>query len=314
MKPMLACDYVKDKLVFPAIAQPKIDGVRGLNLTGKLTGRSLEPFGNKYATRFFSHPEFKGFDGELAAAHECDPALCRTTTSALATHEGEPFLLWWLFDYVTEETARLRYAERYESLVHRVQELLIRPMTARRAQHLRVVPSTVVHTLDELTAYDEWCLEQGYEGTIVRNPSRGYKYGRSTPTEGGLLRIKQFVDFEFRITKIIEGESNQNEATINALGLTERSTHQANMVPNGMVGALEGTVIGVVKDGGRILFDDGAPVRVGAGRMNHSDRKLFFERPELILGQIGKAKTFPRGIKDKLRFPTFQTLRMKEDL
>lgn len=50
MKPLLADDWVESKLVFPLIGQPKVDGVRALNMVGKLTARSLKPFKNKYLT------------------------------------------------------------------------------------------------------------------------------------------------------------------------------------------------------------------------------------------------------------------------
>ena len=39
MKPQLAEDAILDAVRFPCIAQPKIDGVRALNLNGTLTGR-----------------------------------------------------------------------------------------------------------------------------------------------------------------------------------------------------------------------------------------------------------------------------------
>jgi DNA ligase 1 len=302
MKPMRATDYEEDKLVFPLIAQPKIDGVRGINLTGKLTGRSLKPFGNRYTSRFFSYSAFTGLDGELAAAHECDPALCRLTTSALGTHDGEPFVLWWLFDYITVDTARLPYVERHELLWKRVEELRAMPVVFAQAERLRVVPSVLVQDLEALNACDANWLELGYEGTIVRKPSGGYKYGTSTVREGGLLRIKRFVEEDAVVTAIIEGQSNQNEATINALGQTERSTHQANMVPNGMVGAFE-----------CIDVKTGNPITVSAGTMSHEDRVKFFKHPELILDQHIKYKHFPKGVKDKPRFPTFQSIRMKED-
>jgi DNA ligase 1 len=302
VKPMLADDYDESKLVFPLIAEPKIDGVRGLNLTGKLTGRSLKPFGNRYTSRFFSYSAFTGLDGELAAAHECDPALCRLTTSALGTHEGDPFVLWWLFDYVTVETVRLPYVERYELLCKRVEELRAMPVVFAQAERLRVVPCVQVHDLDELNAWDAQWLEQGYEGTIIRKPSGGYKYGRSTVREGGLLRIKRFVEEDAVVTAIIEGQSNQNEAIINALGQTERSTHQENMVPNGMVGAFE-----------CIDVKTGNPITVSAGTMSHEDRVKYFKHPELILDHHIKYKHFPKGVKDKPRFPTFQSIRMKED-
>jgi DNA ligase-1 len=177
------------------------------------------------------------------------------------------------------------------------------------------MPSQLVENLDALHAVMSEHLERQYEGTIIRDPNGVHKSGRSTVREGGLLRIKQFVEFEFIIEKIIEGEENTNEAKINALGQTERSSHQANMIPNGMVGALEGTVLADVKDLlGNVVITKGSAVRVGAGCMTHADRKRYFEDANLILGHIGKGKLFPKGIKDKPRFPTFQSLRMKEDM
>ena len=65
MKPMLARDWIESKVKFPCIIQPKIDGVRALCIDGKLVGRSLKPFANKYVTQMLSRPEFNGFDGEM---------------------------------------------------------------------------------------------------------------------------------------------------------------------------------------------------------------------------------------------------------
>jgi len=312
MKPMLASDWTEGRVRFPVIAQPKVDGVRALNMVGRLTGRSLKPFGNRYLTTLFSHSALIGLDGEMAAQHECHPDLCRITSSKLASHNGEPFVLWWLFDYVTADTRAMAYRDRFAALRERFYQL--KGVVPHLHQHLRLIPSKEVNTMEELLELDTMWLDAGYEGTILRDPSAPHKQGRSTAREGGLLRIKRFVDFEFRITEVIEGEENTNEAKLNELGLTERSTHQANMVPNGMVGALLGTVVGEVRDGDKVLFEDGQPVRVGAGRLTHDERKRFFEDQSAILGRIGKAKLFPKGIKDKPRFPTFQAFRDAADM
>lgn len=302
MKPMLATDWNESKVQLPVIMQPKIDGVRGLNLTGKLTGRSLKPFGNRYVTGFFSHTAFLGLDGELAAGHECDPALCRLTTSALGKHDGEPFVLWWLFDYVTRETAGWPYFRRYQALANRIRDLQSMPHLHPRAGHLRLVPYELVTTMARLEELDAQWLDMGYEGSILRGPNAGVKFGRSTQSEGGLLRIKRFVEEDAVVNSITEGQSNGNEATVNALGHTERSSHRANMVPNGMVGSLECTDV-----------KTGKAITVAAGSMPHEDRARYFREPHLLIGQTIKYKTFPKGVKDKPRFPTFQSIRLKED-
>jgi len=302
VKPMLANDWIESKVQLPVIMQPKIDGVRGINLDGRLTGRSLKQFGNRHVTKLFSHDEFIGLDGELAAGHECDPALCRLTTSALGRHDGEPFVLWWLFDYVTAETHHWPYVQRYKALAKRICDLQALPHLSPMSGYLRLVPYELVTSLERLDELRAIFLDMGYEGSILRHPNKGVKFGRSTVNEGGLLRIKDFVEEEAVVISITEGRSNGNEATINALGQTERSSHQANMTPNGMVGSLECTDV-----------KTGKPITVAAGSMPHDDRVRYFQNQHLLIGQTIKYKTFPKGVKDKPRFPTFQTIRMKED-
>lgn len=312
MKTMQPSDWDESKVRFPCILQPKIDGVRAHTPEGVLLGRSNKPIRNVYTRELYSKPEYAFLDGELAAAHECDPELCRLTTSATSTIEGEPFTLWWVFDYLAESVLHQEYEWRLRALTDHV-----RAMQAQGwAGHLRVIPWVVVYNMDELNHYRNLWLEMGYEGSIIRDPYGKHKQGRSTVKEMGVLRIKDFIDFEFRIDKIVEGQKNLNEATINERGYTERSTHQENMVPNGMVGALEGPALADVFDPqtGEVLVAKGQWVTVAAGRMKHDMRKHYFENPHELLRQIAKAKMFPKGIKDKPRFPTFQCLRDPDDM
>lgn len=315
MKPMLASDYDESKIRFPVIAQPKIDGVRALNMTGTLTGRSLKKHANRHVTGYFSHSSLAGFDGEMAAEQECHPDLCRLTTSALSTIDGAPWLMWHVFDYVTPETAHLPYEQRLVAMAARVAQLQADPHLHDLSHHLRLIPSVMCATLEQLLEVDAQWLDMGYEGTIIRDPQGMHKQGRSTVKEGGLLRIKRFIDFEVEVTEIIEGVTNTNEAQINELGLQFRSSHQENMVPNGMVGAMMGSIVKDVVDAkGAVLFAEGSIVKVGAGSMTHDDRVRYFKEPSLLVGQVVKAKMFPKGVKDKPRFPTFQSIRSKTDL
>lgn len=312
MNPLLAVDVVESKLRFPLIAQPKIDGVRAVNFDCTLTGRSLKPFGNRYVSNLFSREELIGLDGEMAAEADTHPDLCRITSSALSTHTGEPYTVWWLFDYVFGDLYLAPYAERYQALFHRVAEL--KALNEEPFPRLRIVPSVTCETLEQLNAADEAYLDAGYEGTIVRDPTSLFKSGRSTLRGMELLRIKRFLDGEFVITELIEGESNLNPAQINELGLQYRSTHKENKVPNGMLGTFVGTVLADITCNGDTLFKEGEQIVVSAGKMGHDDRKKAIADPASYLGQIGKFKFFPKGIKDKPRFPTFQSLREPFDL
>lgn len=313
MKPMLACDWDETKISFPVMTQPKIDGVRALNMHGGLTGRSLKLFKNRYTTDFYSQEFFQGLDGELAAEHERHPDLCRLTTSAVGTITGSPFTLWWVFDYVTEGTKHLGYYDRYMLLRNRVTAMQSNPRLQPWAGHLRVVPFYMARNMEDLLAADDVNLSLGFEGTIIRDPNGLHKQGRSTVREGGLLRIKRFIESEAIVREIVEGESNQNEAQVNELGLQFRSSHQENMVPNGLVGSLTCEAVATVKDGGRVVISEGQTITVSPGNMPHDQRKFYFENQHELVGKMIKFKFFPKGIKDKPRFPTFVTIRAPED-
>jgi len=312
MKPMLASDWAEGKVQFPVIVQPKIDGVRALNMVGTLTGRSLKTHKNRHVTTLFSHSALLGLDGEMAAQRETHPDLCRITSSALSTIDGAPFVLWWLFDYVTVDTRSWAYRDRLAALRERFYQL--QSEVPHLHQHLRLIPSKEVNTMAELLELDDMFLTAGYEGTILRDPSAPHKQGRSTVREGGLLRIKRFIEEEATVVGVTEGESNQNEAKLNELGLTERSTHQANMVPNGMVGTLTCRALKDVKDGDKVLIAEGQEITVSAGRLTADERKRYFERQDEIIGRVIKFQFFPKGIKDKPRFPTFQAFRDAADM
>ena len=296
MKPQLADNYYPDNIVLPTFAQPKIDGVRGLNLDGKLVGRSLKPFKNKKLTAKFSQPKYQGLDGELAFGDECSPSLCRDTTSATNTITAlAGGFTWHVFDLVTEKTVKLPYHERYRLLVKKVEEL--------DEDCIKLVPYFRLNSSAEVEEYDNENLQDGYEGTILRNPYSLYKEGRPSKKTQELMRIKRFSDSEALVLAVVEGRTNLNEAVINELGRSERSSHAENQVPNGMVGSL------TCKD-----LDSGMEIVVSPGEMTHIERKFYFDNPQEIVGKTITYKSFKQGVKTLPRFPTFKHIRSTEDM
>lgn len=311
-KPMLACDWIEDRIKFPCLLQPKIDGVRSLNRDGRLVGRSLKKHENTFTTSQFSSLFLHGIDGEMHLGEDIyNPDLCRLTSQALRTREGEPDIFWTAFDLYTETTKDMLYFERYQKLQEMIQRL---PDSFKK--RVKLVENIWVNSIDEiLTIEDSW-LEQGLEGAIIRDPYQQYKHGRCGKTHMGAWRIKRFIEEEALVIGIEEGMHNANEAKTNELGRTERSTHQENMIPNGLVGNLKCVLLKDVVDPntGKLLFTKGTEITVSPGNMNHEMRKYYFDNPHEILQKIIKFKLFPKGIKDKPRFPTFVTIRNENDL
>lgn len=312
MKPMLATDADESKLRFPLGMQVKIDGVRALTPEGHMVGRSGKQLGNRYTTAFYTREEYAYLDGELAAELETHPDLCRITSSATSTHAGQPYTIWHVFDFLHPEFVALDYAARHAGLTAYIKEMQERSLCL----NARVVPLHIANSLEELLAFEEWALTQGYEGIIIRDLAGAHKQGRSTVKQMGLLRIKRFLDFECVVKGIVEGQHNGNEAEYSPHGYVERSTHQENMVPNGMVGAMQCVVIKDVEDPvtKMIVLRAGQDVTVGPGNMPHAQRKEYLEQPLGLLEHVIKAKFFPKGIKDKPRFPTYISHRDSADM
>jgi len=154
----------------------------------------------------------------------------------------------------------------------------------------------------QLLLFEEQMLLLGYEGIVIRDPNGKYKLGRSTAREGGFLRLKRRKTSEFRVTGFLEQMHNANEAKMDKLGYTERSSHQANLVPMGTLGALE--VVDVTS---------GVSFNVGTG-FTFQDRDEIWNNRDRYLGQLGTYESLQVGVKDKPREPSFLGWRMKEDM
>lgn len=311
-KPQLACDWIEANVKFPCIVQPKIDGVHSLNRDGKCTGRSLKAHANPHTTVVFSQPEYHGFCGEKTQG--TDPtrdSLCRDTSSVLGREYGEPEITWWLFDYVTNTIIDLGYRDRMQILLDVVVNL-----PDKLSKNIRIIKSKLVNNMEELLAFEDNCLNEGYEGIIIRDPEAKYKYGRCGKTHMGAWRVKRFIDAEILVDELEEGNTNNNEAKTNELGRTERSSHKENKTGNGTVGNMSGKLLKDVLDPqtGAVILHKGDRVKVSQGKMTAEQKKYYWEHQEELLEHVIKFKLFPKGTKDKPRFPTFDSIRNKNDL
>lgn len=283
-KPMLASPFDEALLKFPVLASPKLDGVRAIVRDGVVLSRALKPIPNKWVQQRFSHLEH--FDGELIVGASNHPDVLRTTTSGVMRVEGEPDVSFHVFDHV-ENHAR-PYTVRYD-LLEEDTEI-----------NVFVVPQHGLMYTFELNAFEHEVLAEGYEGVMLRHPDAPYKFGRSTAREGYLLKVKRFHDDEFEIVGFEEEMFNANEATTSELGRTKRSSHKANKVPKGRLGAL------VLKYGNTTF-------NCGTG-FNDAERENIWAERERYLGQFAKIKYFAHGIKDVPKLSSFLGIRDVRDM
>lgn len=316
LKPILAgtvheADF--DRLEWPMLASPKIDGIRCIvhPLLGPVT-RSFKPVANAHIRLTLANVVSRmSLDGELVGI-DANGKLedFNTTQSKVMTHGGQPTFVYRVFDcFVTAgEPFEMRYCDMLEA-VKSIGSPLVEP-----------IYHELVHSDEAFREYASACTEAGYEGAMLRHLQGHYKEGRSTLRQQYLLKYKEWIDAEGIVVGFEERMHNANEDIKDNFGHAKRSSHKENMVPMGTLGAL-------------ILDTAWGELRVGSGlddaqRQDIWDRNIVkvlkdgetsIDEYELVVEGVqpdmGRKVTFKYqafGMKDKPRFPIFRHFREDE--
>lgn len=175
-KPMLAKQFHKhrDKVRFPVSVQPKIDGLRLLwdghefsSRTGK-DSLTIPPAVLKELNRGWRDWPL---DGELY----CPELTFEEMSGALRRHSISPELArikYRVFDipYDTEF-----FSGRYDIL----QVRFYHQLRNRTNYPLVLVPTWIAHSFQEIDKLQTECLEQGFEGIMIRDPDSPYIHRRT---------------------------------------------------------------------------------------------------------------------------------------
>ena len=288
MRPLLA-HTIEDtsKINYPVLVSQKLDGIRCLIIDGVAVSRSLKPIRNDYVQSIIGKPEFNGLDGELIVDNPYASDCYRVTNSGVMSKDGEPDFNYHIFDRWDDPRG---FMDRYASLLRH-------NLTSR----FSVVPHRWAYSEDDLLRIDQAHLSLGAEGVMVRSLNGPYKQGRSTMREGVLGKLKRFFEEEYQVIGFEERLHNENEATINELGYTERSSHKENKLGRGDLGALV------------LQTKDGVVFKCGTG-FDDDVRRYIWRQKTYLLGRFAKVKSFSVGVKDAPRFPVFVGFRSREDL
>lgn len=294
MKPLLAHtieDKDIEKLAYPVACTPKLDGIRAVVVDGVVYSRSMKPIRSKVVQELFGKQEYNGLDGELLygvpTAEDC---FNQSTSFVMSTDIPEGMdnrnIVFYVFD---KFDAVGGYRERIESVQKQYD------------RQVKILRPDLIFSNDELNDYERRCLNVGYEGVIVRDPNGRYKQGRSTLKEGIIGKLKRFKDDEAVVIGFIEKMHNQNEAKVNELGYTERSSSKEGLIGADTLGSI------CVEHPEFGKFD------IGTG-LNDEQRKEIWNNRDKYIGKLVKFKYFPIGMKDTVRFPVFLGFRDEDDV
>jgi DNA ligase-1 len=211
------------------------------------------------------------------------------------SRDGAPRFEFHVFDYAADPSKP--YLERVGDLDMQILGL---QMESDRHDWLRPLVPSPIRSVEELVRYEEWCLDEGYEGVMIRSACGPYKFGRSTAREGYLLKLKRFEDAEAVVIGTEELLRNGNEQERDALGHAKRSKAKAGMVPGGTLGKL------------LVRRADGVEFAIGSG-FTAAQRAELWARRDALAGALVKFKHQPHGAQEAPRLPIFLGLRHGDD-
>ena len=207
------------------LGSPKLDGFRCTTNNGAFTS-SMKPIKNTYIQTLLSATSYVGLDGELLVGRPDDPDAFANTKGAVSRADGEPDFKLYVYD--TFINGSLPYAHRTETL----------QALCKSLPYATWVNQKKLYSVEEIIAFEDMCVNKGYEGAMVRSPHASYKQGRCTLRELNIFKRKPMEEDEAIIIGFEEQMQNNNPKTVNEMGNSVRSAHKANKTGKGTMGAI----------------------------------------------------------------------------
>ena len=207
-EPMLASKWEdsKDKITYPIFSQPKLDGIRCIVTKDGMFSRNGKPIIS--APHIFESlkPLFEAYgnivlDGELYAdkfANDFNKIVSlvkKTKPTDADLKESKKNIQYWIYDLPDND---IQFGYRCDRLNHLFETFDF------FNKHCVEVETNICNDEDEVMGLYEEYVEHGFEGQILRTNGK-YENKRSK----FLLKHKSFIDEEYTIIGVCEGEGNK---------------------------------------------------------------------------------------------------------
>jgi DNA ligase-1 len=207
-EPMLASKWEdsKDKITYPLFSQPKLDGIRCIVTKDGMFSRNGKPIISAPHIReslseiFDVYPDMV-LDGELYAdkfANDFNKIVSlvkKSKPTDTDLKESKKNIQYWIYDLPDNG---IQFGDRCDRLHD-----LFENYNAFNKHCVEVETTLCMSEEDVMDLYEEY-VEQGFEGQMLRL-NKAYENKRSK----SLMKHKSFVDEEYTILDIVEGEGNR---------------------------------------------------------------------------------------------------------
>ena len=207
-EPMLASKWEdsKDKITYPIFSQPKLDGIRCIVTKDGMFSRNGKPIISAPHIReslseiFEAYPNLI-FDGELYAdkfANDFNKIVSlvkKTKPTDADLKESKKNIQYWIYDLPDND---IQFGYRCDRLNHLFETFDF------FNKHCVEVETHICNDEDEVMGLYEEYVEHGFEGQMLRTNGK-YENKRSK----FLMKHKSFIDEEYTIVDVCEGEGNK---------------------------------------------------------------------------------------------------------
>jgi DNA ligase-1 len=278
---------IKDKVNYPVRVEPKLDGLRciAVKLNGTVTfytrnGSVLETLPKIKAALENGNYDNIVLDGEAAGEDWNESA---SVLMSKKEKKDDSNITYNVFDAVdvadwVRQKCDVAYSDRLEQLHNVIKSL---PAGAP----VRVVPHIMAKNETELKTYFAKCMDEEYEGVMLKTLDTPYKFKRSD----NILKLKPCVTYEGVIVSSYEGRRG-----------TKRE---------GLFGGFE------------VVLPNGVITRLGGGFSDALKAEIQLSGPESYVGRIVELEAQPDPMTTdglsydgKARFPVFCRFRDPSDV
>lgn len=196
-----------DKIDYPVLGSPKLDGIRAVVTPEGVLSSTLKRIPNKHIQRCLSRPEYVGLDGELIVGNPADKDAFNNSTGPVRKIDGRPDFKLWVFD---------SFVDMEKPFVDR----LFCNQTAELVEALpftEMVEQKELYSKEEVLEFTKEKIAEGFEGSVIRSPWGIYKQGRSSKREQIMFKIKPVADDEAEIIgyfEQVEGKTGRLKDTL----------------------------------------------------------------------------------------------------
>ena len=195
--PMLAKDYKKEskKVKFPCFVQPKLDGMRALGTEEdgfiSRTGKPIDTLRHIVLADLEDHI----LDGELYA-HGISFQENMKLIKKYRPHLTEQ-VKYHVYDIVMDAPFEVRY----KTLISIASDI----------PDVHIVETHLIESQEQLIAFHQQFIAEGYEGTMIRHSEEGYQVNKRSSQ---LLKYKDFLDEVYQVVDVIPSESRPEQGIV----------------------------------------------------------------------------------------------------